>query len=82
MKIPRRFYNLVFSFSVAILMSFLMSFCLTAINIGFPVHFFPAWLRSWGIGFLVAFPVSLLIIPAIRRFLERFFDKPGEGPRA
>ena len=72
-KISRRYYTLVFSTIVAILMSLFMSFVLTAINIGFPSHFFVAWLASLGLGFAVALPVSLLVIPLVSKFIEPWF---------
>ena len=54
-------------------MSLFMSFVLTAINIGFPSYFIVAWLTSFGIGFAVALPVSLLVIPLVQRLIEPWF---------
>ncbi len=72
-KISRRYFNLIFSTLVAVLMSLFMSFVLTAINIGFPSYFILAWLKSLGIGFAVALPVSLLVIPLVKRFIDPWF---------
>ncbi len=72
-KISRKYFNLIFSTLVAVLMSLFMSFVLTAINIGFPSFFIGAWLTSLGIGFAVALPVSLIVIPLVHRLIEPWF---------
>ena len=75
MEISRKFYNLIFSTVIAILMTFFMSFALTAVNIGFPSYFIEAWLKSFGLGFVVALPVSLLVIPFVRKLIDPLFIK-------
>ena len=74
-EISRRYFNLIFSTVVAVLMSLFMSFVLTAINIGFPAYFIAAWLKSLGIAVLVALPVSVLLIPLVRRLIEPWFRR-------
>lgn len=49
-------------------MSAAMSFVLTAINLGFNADFPTNWLRSFGVSFLVALPISALVVPRIQRF--------------
>ncbi len=74
-KISRKYYNFVFSTLIAFLMSLFMSFVLTAVNIGFRSYFMVAWLRSFGLGFVVALPTSLLVIPLVRRMIEPWFQE-------
>ncbi|MBC8443962.1 DUF2798 domain-containing protein [Candidatus Woesearchaeota archaeon] len=52
-------------------MSLIMSFVLTLINVGWVPHFFMIWLKSFGISFAVALPISLVIVPLIRKLLDR-----------
>jgi|GEM_PF-3477817 len=60
---------LFMSFGMALFMSMGMSFVMTVVNIG--VDAFPwIWLRSWGIGFAVALPLSFLL-PVVLRSLAR-----------
>ncbi len=71
MKIRRKYYGLLFGLLVSIIMSLIMSFVLTYINIGWQPHFLMIWLRAFGISFAVALPVSLIIVPVIRKLLDK-----------
>ena len=74
MKIKRKYYGLLFAFFVSIIMSIIMSLVLTLINVGWQPHFFMIWLKAFGISFAVALPISLIIVPLIRKLLERIID--------
>jgi len=52
-------------------MSFVMSMVLTIINLGFVPDFLAKWLRALLIGFAVGFPTSLVIIPLVRRIVNK-----------
>jgi len=52
-----------------------MSFFMLLINIGFSKIFFNAWMKSFGLGFIIALPISIIFIPIIRRGLEKMFEK-------
>jgi len=44
---------------------------LTIINLGFVPDFLAKWLRALLIGFAVGFPTSLVIIPLVRRIVNK-----------
>ena len=71
MKIRRKYYGLLLGLFVSIIMSLVMSFALTLINAGWPPNFFMIWLKSFGISFAVALPVSLVVVPLIRKLLDK-----------
>ena len=71
MKIRRKYYGLLFGLFVSIIMSLVMSFALTLINAGWQPNFFMIWLKSFGISFTVALPVSLALVPLIRKLLDK-----------
>jgi len=71
MKIKRKYDGLLFALFVSIIMSLIMSFALTLINVGLIPNFFMIWLKSFGISFAVALPISLIIVPLIRKLLDR-----------
>lgn len=71
MKIRRKYYGLLFGLFVSIIMSLIMSFALTLVNVGWQPHFFMIWLKSLGISFAVALPVSLVVVPVIRKLLDK-----------
>jgi len=75
MKIDRRYFNVIFSSLIALIMSFCMSFFMLLINIGFSKIFFNAWMKSFGLGFIIALPISIIFIPIIRTGLEKIFEK-------
>jgi hypothetical protein len=71
MKIKRKYYGLLFGLLVSIIMSLIMSFVLTLINVGWQPNFLMIWLRAFGISFAVALPISLILVPLIRKILDR-----------
>ncbi len=58
MKLPRKYAPLIFGAVMSGLMSLVMSFAMTAINVGFVPDFLRLWFEGFGIGFVVATPVS------------------------
>ncbi len=71
MKIKRKFYGILFALLISIIMSLIMSFVLLIINVGWVPHFFIIWLKSFGISLAVALPISFIIVPLIRKLLDR-----------
>lgn len=59
-------------------MSATMSFALTAINLGFSADFVTSWLRSFAISFMVALPISALIVPRIQKFYAEITEEEKE----
>jgi len=74
MKIKKKYYSFLFALLVSIIMSLIMSFALTLINVGWQPHFFMIWLKAFGISFAVALPVSLIVVPLIRKLLDKIID--------
>ena len=69
--IPRRFEMATFAFFMSLLMSFLMSFFITAINLGFPEDFATRWMHAFGAAWMIAFPIALFVVPIVRRTVHR-----------
>jgi len=42
------------------------------INRGFVDGFFYIWLKAWSLSWLIAFPLILIVLPVVRRFLMKF----------
>jgi hypothetical protein len=55
---------------MGIIATFIISFALVSINVGFGKHFLKIWLRSWGIAYLISIPVSLFLAPIVQRFIN------------
>ena len=70
MKIPKKFTHLIYSFLIALIIPFLMTFFVTLINAGFSKELLFLWMRNFGIAFIIAFPLIYLIAPKIRKAVE------------
>nr|WP_279169386.1 DUF2798 domain-containing protein [Providencia huaxiensis] len=51
-------------------------------NIGWVDGFLGIWLKSWGLSWMIAFPLILVFLPLVRKFLLNFVDMPGQGDSA
>ena len=71
MRIHPRLTGTVMSFIITLGMSLVMSFTMTAINVGFAEYFLYAWLRSWLVGLLVGFPTAAVIVPLAQKVVIR-----------
>ncbi len=58
-------------------MAFTMSFIMTFINIGLIDRFLLIWLRSFGVGFIVAFPTSLIAAYLAKKIINKLNKKQG-----
>lgn len=56
---------------VALTMSGLMSLFLTAYNFGLVAGLPGLWLKNWAVGFSVALPTAVFVVPLIRNGLAR-----------
>lgn len=56
---------------IALAMSGFMSLVMTAVNFGLGAQFARLWLQNWALGFGVALPTALLVVPLIRNGLAR-----------
>ena len=71
MKLTPRQAQRAFVPLIALAMSGLMTLFMTAFNFGVGAGFIGRWLQNWGLGFAVALPTALLVVPMIRNGLAR-----------
>lgn len=64
---PQKKFHLVFSLIMGAMMVFLMTFVITAVNLGFGPHFLAAWGRVFVIAYVIAVPVIFFLAPIARR---------------
>jgi hypothetical protein len=65
-KVSKKYYNILFGTSV----SFFMSLVLTLMNAGFSSSFWQRWASGFAVGFFVSLPISLTVIPFIRKVMD------------
>lgn len=76
-KLPARYASFVMPFVLSIMMTFVVSLIATVKNLGFThPDLAPNWMSAWGISWLVAFPVLLLILPLVRKIVGFVCEKP------
>ncbi|MBF6057391.1 DUF2798 domain-containing protein [Thiomicrorhabdus sp.] len=66
-----RHQHIVFAFFMALLMSFLMSGVISAMNVGIPENFLIIWFHAWWTAFIIAFPSVLFVSPIVRRITNK-----------
>jgi len=60
-------FHLVFSLIMGAMMVFVMTFVITAVNLGFGPHFLAAWGRVFLIAYVIAVPVIFFLAPIARK---------------
>lgn len=68
---PKKYYNIVFAFSMASMMSWIMSAFITYKNLWLVSNFIPLWLQAWGLAFIVWLPIALFVVPIVRKFVDK-----------
>lgn len=66
-KLPPRAALVVTPLILSILMTNIVSLISTLNGVGLAPNFLDLWLRAWGLSWVVAFPVLLFVLPAVRR---------------
>ncbi|ENX44493.1 MULTISPECIES: DUF2798 domain-containing protein [unclassified Acinetobacter] len=66
-KIPNRYASIVLPFFLSIIMTFIVSFISTLRSMGFEQFSVHTWMSAWGISWIIAFPVLLLVLPVVRK---------------
>lgn len=55
MKINVKYKNVLFAFLMSFSLSLIISFVLASINVGYNSLFLQAWLKNWGMAFVIAY---------------------------
>ncbi|MGN5763420.1 DUF2798 domain-containing protein [Acinetobacter calcoaceticus] len=66
-KIPNRYAAVVLPFFLSMIMTFIVSCISTIRSMGVEQFSTDIWLSAWGISWLIAFPVLLLVLPIVRK---------------
>lgn len=66
-KLPAKYATVVMPLLLSIIMTCIVSLVSTLRSVGWAPHTVSLWLGSWGLSWLIAFPVLLLVLPLVRR---------------
>lgn len=80
MKINIRYKRAIFALLMSFSISLLISFILVSINVGYNSIFLQAWLRNWGLAFLFAFIGAYFFPPVIQKIMLQInFENKKSG---
>ena len=71
-KWPKRYARFVTPFFISFVMTGVISCVSTLRGFGFLGGFFPLWLGSWGVSWLIAYPTLILVLPLASRATAAF----------
>ena len=61
--------------SMVLIMTFVVVFISTLVNFGFDDAFIFRFMHSWGIAFVLAFPLVVVLMPRLQKFFQGFVKK-------
>ncbi|MDP1593041.1 MAG: DUF2798 domain-containing protein [Gallionella sp.] len=70
-------FHLAFSLIMGLLMISLMTFVITAVNIGFPADFLSRWCKAFAVAYTVGVPVIFFVAPLARKLTGRLLGVPA-----
>lgn len=74
---PQKKFHLVFSFVMGAMMISLMTFVITAVNVGFTPEFLARWGRAFSVAYVIGVPVIFFLAPVARRITGRLLGMPA-----
>ncbi|GAB4128220.1 MAG: hypothetical protein Fur0040_11100 [Sideroxydans sp.] len=74
---PQKKFHLVFSLVMGLLMISLMTFVITAVNIGFPEDFTAHWGHAFLVAYVVGVPVIFFMAPIARKLTGKLLGMPA-----
>lgn len=74
---PQKKFHLVFSLVMGLLMISLMTFVITAVNIGFPTDFLAYWGKAFAVAYVVGVPVIFFVAPIARKLTGKLLGMPA-----
>lgn len=77
-KLPARTVHIVLPLVITFCMTFVVSGVSSIKNLG--IHdptLLSSWMGAWGTSWVIAFPVLLILLPLVRKFVFSFVEAPG-----
>jgi len=74
---PQKKFHLVFSLLMGAMMISLMTFVITAVNIGLTLDFLARWGKAFLVAYVVGVPVIFFLAPIARKLTGRMLGMPA-----
>lgn len=75
LKLNNKYFGLLIAFFMTLALDTTMTFTMTTINVGWTEDFLQKFVNAWIIGFIVAFPTSLVVIPLARWVASKIVEQ-------
>ena len=75
LRLSRKYSGLLTAIIMTIALDSAITFTMISIYTGWPPGFLQRFVNGWLIGFVVALPISLLVIPLARRIVNRIVSE-------
>lgn len=74
---PQKKFHLAFSLIMGMLMISLMTFVITAVNVGFTPDFLTRWGKAFLVAYVVGVPVIFFMAPMARKLTGKLLGMPA-----
>ena len=71
LKTSAKYRELLFAMLTSVVMSLIITFIITLANEGASQRFWEFWVRGFAISSILSIPISLVVIPLVRRFVDK-----------
>ena len=71
MKVPTKYKELLFATLTSVVMSFIITFIITLVDVGLSEAFWKLWVQGFVVSSAMSVPVSFVVIPLVRRFVDK-----------
>jgi hypothetical protein len=71
LKINKKYSGFLTVFIMVIALDSTMSFVMTSVNVGWTEMFLQNFVNGWLIGFVVALPTSIIVLPLANRLVNK-----------
>jgi hypothetical protein len=76
-KLPARYALVVIPFLLSLMMTCVVSLIATLRSVGPTAELLRLWPGSWLLSWVIAFPLTLLMLPVVRRMTATFVESEG-----
>ena len=71
LRVPAKYREFLFATLTSAFMSLIITFIIATVDAGLSHRFWDLWLRGFLVGTAVGIPTSLVVVPLVRRLVDR-----------
>ena len=74
LKVSAKYREFLFATLTSLAMSFIITLIITLVNTGVSQGFWEFWIRGFAISSVLSIPISLAVIPLVRRIVDKMIS--------